>query len=181
MPRDLRDAGQRGAVVGQEVPAETAQITNTHPNERHSPPGDRSSMPWTLKPGETDLRKTLETLCNKENEPMTDEIDEITNRSWTSRASTLNVYGRQHPEPAVVLILRFNRGDGVIDTIRLAQPAPQRRARGCSDFLLGTADAVTLQALADGGDREAAELLAEMKRQLEEAEPIPEWYQDLDH
>jgi hypothetical protein len=38
---------------------------------------------------------------------------------------------------------------------------------------------VTLQSLADGGDAETAELLAEMKRQLEEAEPIPEWYQDL--
>jgi hypothetical protein len=109
---------------------------------------------------------------------MSDEIDEITNRSGGPR-STLGVYGRQDPEPTVVLLLRFNRGDGAIDTIRLAHsPAEARRL---SDYLLGTADAVTLQALADRGDAEAAELLAEMKKQLEEAEPIPEWYQDLDH
>lgn len=75
---------------------------------------------------------------------MSDEIDEITDRSGKPR-STLNVYGRQHPEPAVVLILRFNRGDGVIDTIRLAHSPSE--ARRLSNFLLGTADAVTLQAL----------------------------------
>jgi hypothetical protein len=58
---------------------------------------------------------------------MSDEIDEITNRSGGPR-STLGVYGRQDPEPAVVLLLRFNRGDGVIDTIRLAHsPAEARR------------------------------------------------------
>jgi hypothetical protein len=109
---------------------------------------------------------------------MSDEIDEITDRSGKPR-STLNVYGRQDPEPAVVLILRFDRGDGVIDTIRLAH-SPEE-ARRLSEYLLGTADAVTLEALADGGDAEAAELLAEMRRQLDEAEPIPEWYADLDH
>jgi len=38
---------------------------------------------------------------------MSDELDEITNRSGGPR-STLGVYGRQDPEPAVVLILRFN-------------------------------------------------------------------------
>ena len=86
---------------------------------------------------------------------MSDEIDEITNRSGGPR-STLGVYGRQDPEPAVVLLLRFNRGDGVIDPIRLAySPAELRRL---SDYLLGTADAVTLQALVDRGDAEAAEL-----------------------
>jgi hypothetical protein len=107
---------------------------------------------------------------------MSDEIDEITNRSGGPR-STFEVIGRQDPEPAVVLILRFNRGDGAIDTIRLAHsPAEARRL---SDYLLGTADAVALEALADGGDAEAAELLAEMKKQLDEAEPIPPWYEDL--
>ena len=109
---------------------------------------------------------------------MSDEIDEITDRSGKPR-STLNVYGRQDPEPGVVMILRFDRGDGVIDTIRLAH-SPEE-ARRLSEYLLGTADAVTLEALADAGDAEAAELLAEMRRQLEEAEPIPEWYADLDH
>lgn len=109
---------------------------------------------------------------------MTDEIDEVTDRSGKPR-STLVVIGRQDPEPAVVLILRFNRGDGVIDTIRLAH-SPEE-ARRLSEYLLGTADAVTLEALADAGDAEAAELLAEMKRQLDEAEPIPEWYEELNH
>jgi hypothetical protein len=109
---------------------------------------------------------------------MTDAIDEVTNRSGNPR-STLTVMGRQDPAPAVVLILRFDRGDGVIDTIRLAH-SPEE-ARRLSEYLLGTADAVTLEALAEGGDAEAAELLAEMRRQLEEADPIPEWYQDLDH
>ena len=107
---------------------------------------------------------------------MPDEIDEITNRSGKP-LSTLTVIGRQNPAPAVVLILRFDRGNGVIDTIRLAH-SPEE-ARRLSDYLLGTADAVHLEALANAGDAEAAELLAEMKRQLEEAEPIPEWYQDL--
>src|ERR1700730_6753414 len=80
----LRVAGQGGAVVGQEVPAETAQYE--YPSqERHSPPGDRSKHALDCKHGETDLRKTLE-LCNKENEPMTDEIDEITNRSGSRSA-----------------------------------------------------------------------------------------------
>jgi hypothetical protein len=37
---------------------------------------------------------------------MSDEIDEITNRSGPR--STLEVIGRHDPEPAVVLILRFN-------------------------------------------------------------------------
>jgi hypothetical protein len=110
---------------------------------------------------------------------MSDEIDEITDRSGGGPRSTLKVYGRQDPEPAVVLILRFNRGDGVIDTIRLAH-SPEE-ARRLSDYLLGTADAVHLRALADAGDAEAAELLAELKRQLDEAEPIPDWYADLDH
>ena len=107
---------------------------------------------------------------------MPDEIDEVTDRSCKP-LSTLTVIGRQNPAPAVVLILRFDRGDGVIDTIRLAH-SPEE-ARRLSDYLLGTADAVHLEALANAGDAEAAELLAEMKRQLEEAEPIPEWYQDL--
>lgn len=109
---------------------------------------------------------------------MSDEIDEVTNRSGGPR-STLGVYGRQDPEPAVVLLLRFNRGDGVIDTIRLAH-CPEE-ARRLSDYLLGTADAVHLRALADAGDTEAAELLAELQKQLEEREPIPDWYADLDH
>jgi hypothetical protein len=109
---------------------------------------------------------------------MSDEIDEITNRSGGPR-STLGVYGRQDPEPAVVLLLRFNRGDGVIDTIRLAH-SPEE-ARRLSDYLLGTADAVHLEALALAGDAEAAELLAELKKQLAEREPIPEWYDHLDH
>src|ERR1700719_3225014 len=63
---------------------------------------------------------------------MTDEIDEITNRSGKP-LSTLQVIGRQDPEPAVVLILRFNRGDGVIDTIRLAHTPED--ARRLSEYL----------------------------------------------
>lgn len=109
---------------------------------------------------------------------MTDEIDEITNRSGKP-LSTLQVIGRQDPAPAVVLILRFDRGDGVIDTIRLAH-SPEE-ARRLSDYLLGTADAVHLEALANAGDAEAAELLAELQKQLAEREEIPDWYQDLDH
>ncbi len=104
---------------------------------------------------------------------MTDEIDEITNRSGRP-LSTLEVIGRRDPELAVVLILRFNRGDGVIDTIRLAHSPDE--ARRLSDYLLGTADAVTLEALADAGDTEAAEILAEMRKQLAE---IPSWYFDI--
>lgn len=77
---------------------------------------------------------------------MTDEIDEITNRSG-KHLSTLEVIGRRDPEPAVVLILRFDRGDAVIDTIRLAHSPDE--ARRLSDYLLGTADAVHLEALAD--------------------------------
>jgi hypothetical protein len=50
---------------------------------------------------------------------MTDEIDEITNRSGKP-LSTTQVIVRQDPAPAVVLILRFDGRDGVIDTIRLA-------------------------------------------------------------
>jgi len=107
-----------------------------------------------------------------------DEIDEISNRSGKP-LSTLQVIGRQDPAPAVVLILRFDRGDGVIDTIRLAH-SPEE-ARRLSEYLLGTADAVHLKALADAGDAEAAELLAELKRQLDERGPIPDWYADLDH
>ncbi len=58
---DLRDAGKGGAVVGQKVPAETAQ--HEYPSEeRHSPPGDRSKHALDFKPAETDLRKTLEPL-----------------------------------------------------------------------------------------------------------------------
>jgi hypothetical protein len=106
---------------------------------------------------------------------MTDEIDEITNRSGPHHS--LEVVGRRHPEPAVVLILRVTKADGVVDTYRLRH-SPEE-ARRLSEYLLGTADAVALQALADGGDAEAAELLAEMKKQLDEAEPIPEWYADL--
>ena len=109
---------------------------------------------------------------------MPDEIDEITNRSG-KHPSTLQVMGRQDPAPAVVLILRFDRGDGVIDTIRMAH-SPEE-ARRLSDYLLGTADAVHLEALANAGDAEAAELLAELQKQLEEREEIPDWYQDLDH
>jgi len=109
---------------------------------------------------------------------MTDEIDEITDRSGNPR-STLTVIGRQDPAPAVVLILRFDSGDGVIDTIRLAH-SPEE-ARRLSDYLLGTADAVHLEALANAGDAEAAELLAELQKQLKERDEIPEWYQDLDH
>jgi hypothetical protein len=107
---------------------------------------------------------------------MTDEIDEVTNRSGEHR-STLEVVGRQKPAPAVVLILRFDRGDGVIDTMRLAHTPEE--ARRLSDYLLGTADAVHLRALADAGDAEAAELLAELQKQLDECEPIPDWYADL--
>ncbi len=109
---------------------------------------------------------------------MSDEIDEITNRSGRP-LSSLTVIGRQDPEPAVVLILRFARGDGAIDTIRLAH-SPEE-ARRLSDYLLGTADAVHLEALANAGDAEAAELLAELQKQLAEREDIPEWYQDIDH
>ena len=109
---------------------------------------------------------------------MSDEIDEITNRSGKP-LSTLQVIGRQSPEPAVVLILRFDRGDGVIDTIRLAH-SPEE-ARRLSDYLLGTADAVHLEALANAGDAEAAELLAELQKQLAERDEIPDWYQDIDH
>jgi hypothetical protein len=109
---------------------------------------------------------------------MPDEIDEITNRSGTPRG-TLRVTARRDPEPKVVLTLTVTRPDGVVDTFRLNH-SPEE-ARRLSDYLLGMADAVTLEALADGGDLEAAELLAEMKRQLDEAEPIPEWYEDLDH
>lgn len=101
---------------------------------------------------------------------MTDEIDEITNRPGRP-LSTLEVIGRQDPEPAVVLILRFNRGDDVIDTIRLAH-SPEE-ARRLSDYLLGTADAVHLEALANAGDAEAAELLAELQKQLAERDDIP--------
>jgi hypothetical protein len=72
------------------------------------------------------------------------------------------VIGRQDPAPTVVLILRFDRGDGVIDTIRLAH-SPEE-ARRLSEYLLGTADAVHLRALADAGDAEAAELLAHRRR-----------------
>jgi hypothetical protein len=108
---------------------------------------------------------------------MTDEIDEITDRSGEHH-SRMTVIGRQDP-PAVVLIFDFDRGDGIVDTIRLRH-SPEE-ARRLSDYLLGTADAVHLQALADAGDAEAAELLAEMKKQLSEREPIPEWYEDLDH
>lgn len=104
---------------------------------------------------------------------MPDEIDEVTNRSGKPH-STLEVVGRQDPEPAVVLILRFDRGDGVIDTIRLAH-TPQE-ARRLSEYLLGTADAVHLEALALAGDTEAAELLAELKKQLTETPP---WYFDI--
>lgn len=77
-----------------------------------------------------------------------------------------------------MLILRFDRGDGVIDTIRLAHRPEE--ARRLSDYLLGTADAVHLEALANAGDAEAPELLAELQKQLEEREEIPDWYQDLD-
>jgi hypothetical protein len=106
---------------------------------------------------------------------MTDEIDEVTNRSGKPR-STLKVIGRQDPEPSVVLILRFDRGDGVIDTIRLAHSPDE--ARRLSEYLLGIADRVTLESLAAGGDIEAAELLAEINRQIAEGEQIPEWYSD---
>ena len=106
-----------------------------------------------------------------------DEIDEVTDRSGKPR-STFQVIGRQNPAPAVVLILRFDRGDGIIDTIRMAH-SPEE-ARRLSDYLLGTADAVHLEALANAGDAEAAELLTELQKQLEEREEIPDWYQDLD-
>jgi hypothetical protein len=106
---------------------------------------------------------------------MPDEIDEVTDRSGKHR-STLEVVGSQDPAPAVVLILRFDRGDGIIDTIRLAH-SPEE-ARRLSEYLLGVADAVALEALALAGDAEAAELLAEMKRQLAEREEPP-WYSDL--
>jgi hypothetical protein len=106
---------------------------------------------------------------------MSDEIDEITNRSGGPR-STLGVYGRQDPEPAVVLLLRLDRGDGVIDTIRLAH-SPEE-ARRLSNYLLGVADVVGLEALALAGDAEAAELLAEIQKQLAEREEPP-WYSDL--
>jgi hypothetical protein len=105
---------------------------------------------------------------------MTDEIDEVTNRSGKPR-STLEVIGRQNP-PAVVLILRFDRGDGVIDTIRMAH-SPEE-ARRLSEYLLGIADMVGLEALAIAGDVEAAALLAELKKQLEEREPIPPWFEE---
>ena len=102
---------------------------------------------------------------------MPDEIDEITNRS---HLSSLEVYGRQDPAPAVVLSLRLDLGDGVIHTIRLAHtPAEARRL---SDYLLGTSDAVGLEALALAGDAEAAALFAEIKKQLAETPP---WYFDL--
>jgi hypothetical protein len=58
---------------------------------------------------------------------MSDEIDEITGRSGPP--STLGVYGRQDPEPAVVLVLRFNRGMGS-STPSGWRTAPPRRA-GC--------------------------------------------------
>jgi hypothetical protein len=99
-----------------------------------------------------------------------DEIDEITNRS---HLSSLEVIGRQNP-PAVVLILRFDRGDGVIDTIRMAH-SPEE-ARRLSEYLLGIADMVGLEALALAGDAEAAALFAEIKKQLAETPP---WYFDL--
>jgi hypothetical protein len=112
---------------------------------------------------------------NEEDSDM-DEIDEVTNRSGKP-LSTLEVVGSRDPEPSVMLILRVTRPDGITDTYRLRH-SPEE-ARRLSEYLLGTADAVALEALAAGGDAEAARLLAELKLQLEAAGPIPEWYADL--
>jgi hypothetical protein len=106
---------------------------------------------------------------------MTDEIDEITNPS-RKPLHTLRVTGIHGPDPKVVLTLTVTRPDGVVDTFRLKH-SPED-ARRLSEYLLGLADAMTLETLAAGGDVEAAELLAEMKQQLAEGEQIPEWYDD---
>ena len=106
---------------------------------------------------------------------MTDEIDEITGGDLAGKPrSTMQVYGEQDPVPAVVLVFTFDRGDGVLDTIRLRHTPED--ARRLSEYLLGTADMVTLDALAAAGDAEAAALFAELKKQLAET---PSWYFDL--
>lgn len=103
---------------------------------------------------------------------MPDEIDEVTYRS---QPGSLEVIGRQEPEPAVVLVLRIRSPiDGVMGTVRVPQSPEQ--ARRFADYLRGTADAVTLEALALAGDTEAAELFAEIKKQLAETPP---WFFDL--
>jgi hypothetical protein len=105
---------------------------------------------------------------------MTDEVDEITNLSEPLHA--LRVTATHGPDPKVVLTLTVTRPDGFVDTFRLNH-SPED-ARRLSEYLLGLADAMTLETLAAGGDVEAAELLAEMKKQLADGEQIPEWYSD---
>jgi hypothetical protein len=71
----------------------------------------------------------------------------------------------------VLLILSTEPG-------RTLLPFTPADARKLSDLLLGRADAVRLTELAENGDEDATELLAELRKQLSEAEPIPPWYED---
>lgn len=72
-----------------------------------------------------------------------DEIDEITQRSGKPHVY-LAVDGRREPFPAVVLTLKLPGRDGLVNAIRM--PYTLSDARELADTILGTADAVELDA-----------------------------------